>query len=827
MLEQDAEDTASLRWPGFGSATPFYRMLDKLPVAAYICNTVGQIVYFNQHAVDLWGRQPKLNDQADRFCGSFELFSAEGTPIPHDQCWMALALKSGQEFNGQEIIIKRPDGVRLTVLAHVNPIRDESGTLIGAINILIDIQERQQSEQVRALLASIVESSEDAIVSKTLEGKILTWNAGAEKLFGYTAAEAVGQPITMLIPPELLDTEQDILARLRRGERIEHFETERIKKSGQRIDISLSISPMRDSTGRIIGASKVARDISARKQSEAALDLAKNEMVAQLADLRRLQAMSVQLSTTLELKPILQETLRTATAMEGTDLGFLSLCDEEERHLRIGASVGFAPEILSALDSIAAGSGACGRAMQMRGRVIIEDIETDAAFAPHREIARAAGVRAIHSTPLVTRAGKLVGVLSTHFRKPHRPSDREMHLIDLCARQAVDFIENAQLYTRLREADRRKDEFLAILAHELRNPLAPLSNSLNLLKITGDSSPAAKQVYEIMERQVGHMVRLVDDLLEVSRITRGKIELRKESVNLATVISSAVETSRPLIEAAQHRLVVELPDETIGLEADPVRLTQVISNLLNNAAKYTDAGGTIWLNARRDGNEAVVSVRDTGVGIPPEMLRRVFDMFAQVDGGLDRAQGGLGIGLTLAKSLVQMHGGRIEARSGGIGHGSEFVVRLPVAASVAVPMELARPADATVTRRRILVVDDTRAAVFTLGKLLETMGQEVQTANDAPTALGLAQSNPPEVIISDIAMPEMNGYELARRVRQEPAMEGVILVALTGYGQESDRQRAHEAGFNHHLVKPVSLPALEKLLASLPDRDKVLSTLDG
>lgn len=382
-----------------------------------------------------------------------------------------------------------------------------------------------------------------------------------------------------------------------------------------------------------------------------------------------------------------------------------------------------------------------------------------------------------------------------------------------------DITERKRTEQALKEANRRKDEFLATLAHELRNPLGPIRNSLHLLRLSGELSPSLDHVREIMERQVDHMVRLIDDLLDVSRISRGKIELRKETVELTTIVSTAVETIQPLLEAAGHQLAISLPAAPMMLEGDPVRLAQIIGNLLNNAVKYTNPGGQIWLTARTKGDEAVISIRDTGLGIPAAMLVRVFDMFAQVDETLTHAQGGLGIGLTLTKSLVEMHGGRIEAHSDGPNQGSEFIVHLPMTSH-----EHARPAAAmpsrggssTYERRRILIVDDARAAGYVLGKLLEAMGQQVRVANDAVSALESVRSERPEVVISDIGMPSMDGYELARRLRREPGLERLPLVALTGYGQENDKRRAKEAGFDYHLVKPVSLDALQNLLASLP-----------
>jgi PAS domain S-box-containing protein len=797
----------------------FRRLVEKLPAAAYICDASGLITFFNRQAAQLWGREPKLNHPADRFCGSFRLYAADGKPIEHDQSWMALALRNRQDYSGQEIIIEREGGGSATVLANASPFYDDAGRLIGALNILVDISDRKRAEEAQARLAAIVESSDDAIVSKTLDGIIVSWNGGAERLFGYSAREAIGSPITLIIPPELREEELRILERLRRGERIDHFETVRVDKNGRRIDISLTISPIRDGSGRIIGSSKVARDITARRETDRRLLAVKDELASQLTDLGRLHEMSLRLSTTLELQPILDETLRTAIAIGGADKGLLSIYDRDEEHLVASASWGFTDGDMARLEELPPDARVAGVCFRQRRRVVVEDIETDPLFEPCRAAAQAAGFRAVHCTPIATRQGEMIGVLCTHFRHPHRPAERETRLSDLCARQAADFIENARLYARLREADQRKDEFLATLAHELRNPLAPISNSLHLLRLSGDLDPAVSRVREIMERQVSHLVRLVDDLLEVSRITRGKIELRKETVELAGIIDGAVETTRPLIESSAHQLAISVPPEPITVSADPLRLMQVVANLLTNAAKYTDRGGQIWLTARREGDEAVVSVRDTGLGIPHEMLSHVFDMFSQVDRTLNRSQGGLGIGLTLAKSFVQMHGGSIEARSEGPGQGSEFIVRLPVMRETPRP-RLDTPAApfilAPLPPRTVLVVDDEPSSAFTLGKLLELMGQRVRTANDGAAALAEIQANRPDVVISDIAMPHMDGFELAKRVREIPEFNGVTLVALTGYGQESDRRQAQEAGFNFHLVKPVGLAALQELLGCLP-----------
>jgi signal transduction histidine kinase/CheY-like chemotaxis protein len=369
----------------------------------------------------------------------------------------------------------------------------------------------------------------------------------------------------------------------------------------------------------------------------------------------------------------------------------------------------------------------------------------------------------------------------------------------------------------LKEQAQRKDEFLAMLGHELRTPLAPLSNSLQILRQSRDVSADFAALREVWESQVAHMVRLVDDLLEVSRVTRGKIELRKEIVELAAVVEGAVQSVRLTINDAGHKLTVSLPQEPLRLEADPVRLTQVISNLLNNAAKYTEPGGQISLTARRIGTEATISVRDTGIGIPPQLLSTVFDLFSQVDQSRTRSRGGLGIGLALARKLVELHHGRLEAFSAGPAQGSEFVITLPCTTSQIPPPVAATEARnqlPRLPRHEVLVVDDTNAPKYVLAQLLKTLGQEVQTAASGAEALDRLRSNRFDMIISDIAMPGMDGLELARRIRLQPGMESVRLVALSGFGQPSDQERSLAAGFDRHLVKPISVDALCELLTT-------------
>lgn len=370
----------------------------------------------------------------------------------------------------------------------------------------------------------------------------------------------------------------------------------------------------------------------------------------------------------------------------------------------------------------------------------------------------------------------------------------------------------------LKDADRRKDEFLATLAHELRNPLAPIRNGLEIMRLSNGEREAVEQARSMMERQLSQMVHLVDDLLDLSRISRGKIDLRKERVDLGRVVQQAVETSRPQIEANSHHLTITMPPGPVYVDADVTRLAQVFSNLLNNAAKYTERGGRIELSVRRQGGEVAVSVRDNGVGIPANMLPRVFEMFTQVDRNLERSQGGLGIGLSIVKKLVEMHGGTVAAESGGHDAGSEFTISLPVVLSVAEPTgddeEPALPS----SRRRILVVDDNKDAAISLAMMLQLMGNETKTAHDGLDALDVAAAYRPDLILLDIGMPRLNGYETARQIRQQPWGKSIFLVALTGWGQEEDRRKSNEAGFDSHMVKPIEPAALEVLLAKMASR---------
>jgi PAS domain S-box-containing protein len=555
----------------------------------------------------------------------------------------------GEKLHEYPARVRCKDGSIKDVLIDSSALWDE-GRFVHTQSFTRDVTDKRQSEETRSRLAALVESSDDAIIGKDLDGVITSWNDGAERLFGYTAAEAVGRPVTILVPPDRQDEPLGILERIRRGERTHHYETVRQRKDGTLLDISLTVSPIRGPDGRVVGASKIARDITENKRAEA----------------------------------------------------------QREELLRLAERAA---------------------------------LEADA-------------------------------------------------------------------------ANRAKDEFLAMLGHELRNPLSAVRSAI-VAAILDDR--ARGRALEIARRQTDQLGRIVDDLLDVARITSGRVRLRKERIALADVLQRAVEATRPLMEERGHSLAVTPPSEAIHLDADPARVEQALVNVLTNAAKYTDPGGSISFGAAREHGAAVIRVRDNGTGISPDVLPRVFDLFTQGDRTLDRAQGGLGIGLTLVRRIVELHGGTVEAISEGIGRGAEFVIRLPALppATEHASRPHAEPSAISHERvpARVLMVEDNPDAAESLSMVLELLGHQVRVAHDGMSALEAARAELPDLMLIDIGLPGMSGYEVAQAIRRDPRLKHLRLVALTGYGRSEDQAQAIAAGFDHHLVKPVDLEALEALVA--------------
>ncbi len=614
-------------------------LLDCCPVPAYLCDPDGLITYYNQAAVRLWGRAPLRNDARDRYCGSFRLFASDGAPISHDRCWMALTLQTCEQQLEKEIVIERPDGQRLNALAHASPLRSPGGTLLGAVNVLVDITERKRVlDLLRASeqhLNAIVQTTPECVKILDTECRVLAINpAGLAMVQAGSIDEVRGRSICELVVPEHREPYRDMNRRVCAGEEAT-LEFDVVGLKGLRRRMQTHAVPLREPGGATLHLA-ITRDVTEAKRAEAAL----------------------------------------------------------------------------------------------------------------------------------------------------------------------------------MDADRRKDEFLAMLAHELRNPLAPLATSIDLLGLSPGNPSLVAEVRATMKRQVDQLVRLVGDLLEVSRITTGRIELQKEPLVLNDVLGDALEVVRAEAAGRGQRLSAQICPAPLRLEGDAARLRQVFSNLLVNAVRYTPPGGRIRLEAALEGREAVVKVSDSGRGLPPEMLERIFELLEQVPGH-GEARPGLGIGLTLVRSLVKLHGGSVCARSEGLDRGSEFVVRLPLAPAAREPEAPAErgTGDEPLPRLRVLVVDDNEDAAASLALLLRTYGQDVCTAHDGAGALAEIAGFGPQVVFLDIGLPDMSGYDVARRVRAGETGCTPVLVALTGWGQEHDVRRALEAGCDHHVIKPAPASRLRSILA--------------
>ncbi len=726
----------------------------------------------------------------------------------------------------------RRDGSTVWSSTTVTLLRTDSGEAARFIGIIQDITDRKQAEELLSRHAAVIEFSDDAIITKTLNGIITSWNPGAQRVFGYTADEVVGKSVTILIPDNHLDEEPGILDRLRRGIRIDHYETIRRRKDGTLINVSLTVSPIKDSAGRIVGASKIARDITRQKRSE---DLIREQAHV----LALLDTTGKLISSNLELQSVLQTVTDTATQLTGAKFGafFYNVIDARGEAFQLYTLSGASRE---AFDQFGMPRNTPVFSPTFKGEGVVRspDITQDPRYgtmAPHFGMPKGhLPVRSYLAVPVVSRTGEVMGGLFFGHPDVDMFSDRAEQLVVGVAAQAAVAMDNARQYeaaqreiasreraeAALRETDQRKDEFLATLAHELRNPLAPIRQA-TLISMSPNASEEQKRwSHEVITRQVHHMSLLLDDLLDISRITRGTLELRTEMTDIATVVEAAVETSRPSIEAKHHDFSAVLPAEPLRFAADPLRIAQVLSNLLTNAAKYTDPGGTIRLRAEADDRNIEISVMDSGIGLSQDGLSRVFTMFSQVKSAQDRSEGGLGIGLALSKGVAELHGGTIEARSAGPGCGSEFIVRIP-RRNLSTSNQPAAPAPVpTPTKKhRVLIADDNRDAAESLAMLLEMDGHTVTVVHDGRQALSSIESSRPDVALLDIGMPEIDGYEVARRVRGDTRNRQILLIAITGWGQESDKARASAAGFDLHFTKPVEPQSLIELLRSeLPTR---------
>lgn len=651
-------------------------------------------------------------------------------------------------------------------------IMDPAGTRERVLLVIDDVTERVRAGEAMAHLAAIVTSSEDAIISKSLDGIIVTWNRAAERLFRYAEWEVIGKSASQLVPEDRRSEEPEILGRIRQGEVIEHFETLRRRKDGSTLPISLTMSPLLDADSRVAGISMVARDITDRKAGEEQLA----RQVAQFEALLNQSPFGVFLvDADLRLQHmsgLARDMLTDVPALPGSGLDVFGCLwpqfDREAVKQRFKETLATGERYVAPADA---------EAHPERETSIFYDWQISRIAMPDGRY----GVVCFFQD------------VSARIRSQ---------------RQIIELV------TALQNGDRLKDEFLAMLAHELRGPLAPLGNMLEVLKRARGNADVLDTVHDSMQRQVRQLTRLVDDLLDINRIKRGQIELRRERIDLVPVLRQAIATCQSVCERAGHALTVSIPPEPLWVSGDPARLAQVFGNLLNNACKYTVPPGRIDLAVAIEGGEVVVTVQDNGIGIAADMLSSIFDMFVQADDARERAQGGLGLGLALARRLVELHEGSLHVHSEGPGRGSEFRVRL---ARLDLRAPLPPPSDAAAAATptpplRILVVDDNHDSADTLAMLLGMDGHELQVAYDGLEAVVAAGQFRPDVVLLDIGLPRMNGHDVCRRIREQPWGRTMRLIALSGWTQEEDRRKSWDAGFDEHLAKPPSYPHLRQLL---------------
>lgn len=812
-----------------------------------------------------------------------------------------------------------------------------------ALPLAAALAQRRSADEARAGLAGIVNSSHDAIIGKGLDGRITSWNPSAEKLFGYGSAEAVGNKIDMIVPPDRLEEEHRNLERLRRGEAVEMAETVRLRKDGALVEVSLSVSPIRDADGQVIGASSIARDISERKRVIEALESSEqkfHEMAETVADilftsdsegvldyanqrfyettgmapgtavnfrwvealhpddvsraneewpalinqgqpfqleyrlrvadgsyrwflarcrpvkdnqgritkwfgcssdidehkraqhererllraeqtaraqaeaaaskLRQLQSVTDSTLPEMTLDRMLRELLARVRAALQTDTATVLLLEPGSRDLEEVAWVGM--EEFKPGYKIPLGRGVAGRIAISANGLIFNDLSCVEVIDPliRRRL------KSLVGAPLKIDE-MVIGVIHAGSTTMREFTEEHLDLIRLVANRAALAIERTRLHENERaaraaaeQANRAKDEFLAMLGHELRNPLGAIQSSMEIVEHFGAQSQPAVRAREIMARQLKHLVRLVDDLLDVARVTTGKIELQREAVDLSQILKQCLSAFGERLSAYQ----VEVDAESAWVNGDPTRLEQVITNLLRNAVEYTPQGGRICLTVAPEHGNAMFQIADNGAGIRADLLPRVFELFVQDKRGLDRSAGGLGIGLTLSKRLIELHGGTVEVSSPGPGKGSVFTVRMPRIEAPSAISRTTQPALEAKVRRRVLIVEDNADARESLRTILELSGHEIYEAGDGASGVERARALRPDMALIDIGLPALDGYEVARQIRSMPGGRGIFLVALTGYGQPRDRQQAQEAGFDAHLVKPVDIHRLSAIIES-------------
>ena len=741
-------------------------------------------------------------------------------------------IRAGKAVTQLETVRQHKDGSFIPIALTVSPIYNDAGVVVGASKIARDITDRKQGEFAIRRLAAVVQSSDDAIITKDLEGTITSWNPAAERMFGFTEAEAVGRSIRMLIPDELQGEEDSVLERIRAGQQIDHYETVRQRKDGGRLSISLSVSPLRDDSGRVIGASKIARDVTeqVRLRALAREHAANTEMLGQVGAI---------VASSLDRDAIVQKVTDAATELTSAELGtfFYNVRDPHtgEAYTLYTVSGAFRDAFARLPHPRAAAVFA--PAFRQRQPIRLADVTEDARFSQIDPFfgmpARDLPIRGYLAVPVTGRSGEVLGGLFFGHSRVGVFTGQHERLASGVAAWAAVALENAGLYVEAREANRMKDEFLAVLSHELRTPLNAIVGYARLLRAGILTDEKAARGLETLERNATSLTQIVEDVLDVSRIVAGKLRLDVQPVELPLVIDNAVATVQPAADAKNIRVQTIVDPRVSPVSGDPNRLQQVVWNLLANAVKFTPRAGRVQIRLERVNSHVEIVVSDTGIGIPPEFLPHVFERFRQAEAGTTRKTGGLGLGLAIVRNIVEMHGGTVQAASGGQDQGSTFRVRLPLMIVHAQVLEAHREHPRTESREplrelgdltgvRVLAIDDEEDALSLLRAVLEAAGAEVTTLGSPVTALERIEEVQPHAMVVDLGMPEMDGFELITRVRQseDPAIRNIPAAALTAFARSEDRTKALRSGFEMHLAKPIDPGELVASVATLVRRSR-------
>ena len=739
-------------------------------------------------------------------------------------------IRAGQAVTHFETLRRRKDGTLVPIALTVSPIFDDDGQVIGASKIARDITDRVHGLLATRRLAAIVESSDDAIITKDLTGIVTSWNAAAQRMFGYTAVEAIGHSIRMLIPPELQDEEDAVLAKIRAGEKIDHYETIRQRKDGTRINISLTVSPLRNERGAIIGASKVARDVTERLRLKAvAREYATNT--------RKLGEVGTVVASTLDRDAIVQKVTDIATELTHAQFGvfFYNVTDPESGNAYMLYTLSGAPREAFAQFPHPRATAVFAPTFYGEGPVRLADVTQDPRYGknpPYRGMpAGHLSVRSYLAVPVKGVGGAVLGELFFgHSEVGVFTAEHERLAVGVSAWASVA-LENSRLFADAEAANRMKDEFLAVLSHELRTPLNAIVGYSRLLRGGMLPHDKAERGLETVERNARWLAQIIEDVLDVSRIVSGKVRLDVQPVDLPMVVDNAVATIQPAADAKGVRLQAMLDPNVGPVSGDPGRLQQVVWNLVSNAVKFTPRNGRVQVRLERVNSHVEIVVSDTGIGIRADFIPYVFERFRQAEAGTTRKTGGLGLGLAIVRHIVEMHGGTVDAASSGEGQGATFRVRLPLMIVQPKPLQTTHEHPRTerldaltglgdLSGIRVLAVDDEPDALELLRVVLETAGADVSTVSSPAQTLERIATVRPQVLIIDLGMPEMDGYELITRIRQlaDPVMSQIPATALTAFARAEDRTKALRMGFEMHLAKPVDPAELVASVARLARR---------